>query len=129
MTKRNTKQKDIILDILHQHRVHPTIQEIYMYAKEIFPNIGQATVYRNINKLVEEGTVIKLPNTNNESYHYDINATPHSHLLCKKCGKIIDIFDNDYKEVARKIEKNNMLKIESITIILEGICSECIKLK
>lgn len=127
MTKRNTKQKEIILDILQQHRIHPTTHEIYMHAKEKFPNIGQATVYRNINNLVQEGLLIKLPNTNSESYHYDINIKPHSHLICNCCGKIVDIFDNDYENVIKRIEKNNKLKIDNITVILEGICPKCMK--
>ena len=54
MNTRNTKQKDIILDILEHNRIHPTMQEIYELAKKEDQNIGQATIYRNINKLVED---------------------------------------------------------------------------
>ena len=62
MKERNTKQKQIILDILENNRIHPTINEIYNMAKTKYPTIGQATVYRNVNHLVEEGKLIKIPN-------------------------------------------------------------------
>lgn len=125
MINRNTKQKEVVLDILKKNRIHPTIQEIYELAKENYPNIGKATIYRNIKKLVEEGKLLKLPNSNNESYHYDINIENHNHLLCKKCGKIIDIYDNDYNNAIKKIEKNNSIKVERVIVILEGLCGEC----
>ena len=54
MNIRNTKQKHIILDILNDNRIHPTIYEIYELAKQKYPSIGQATIYRNVNKLVDE---------------------------------------------------------------------------
>lgn len=125
MSNRNTKQKEVVLDILKNNRIHPTIQEIYELARKNYPNIGQATIYRNVKKLVEEGKILKLPNSNNESYHYDINTENHEHLLCKSCGKIIDIHEDDYDNIIRKREKNNLIKIERITILLEGLCGEC----
>lgn len=124
MNSRNTKQKELILNILNQ-KTHPTIQDIYTYAKKQYPNIGQATIYRNVNRLVEERKIVKLPNSDNESYHYDGNVLPHDHLICKHCGKIIDIFDNNYDEILDKIEKNNSIKIDKIVVLLEGTCTSC----
>lgn len=125
MNTRKTKQKEIILDILDHNRTHPTIQEIYSLAKEKNPSIGQATIYRNVNKLVEEEKVLRLPETKDEGYHYDINMAPHNHLICNSCGRIIDLFDNDYDDMLRKIEESNSIKITKSLLILEGICSKC----
>lgn len=127
MNYRNTKQKEIILDILDHHRTHPTIQEIYEYAKEKDPNIGQATVYRNVKRLVEDGMILKLPNSTNESFHYDINTAPHIHLICKNCKRIVDIFDNDYECIIKDIESKYDLSISKTNIMLEGFCSNCKK--
>lgn len=127
MITRNTKQKEIILDILERHRTHPTIQEIYEYARKKNPNIGQATIYRNVKRLAEEGQIIKLPNSTNESFHYDININPHIHLFCHKCNKIVDIFDSDYANIIIGMEKIHNLLINKANIMLEGVCSECLK--
>ena len=127
MKERNTKQKQIILDILENNRIHPTINEIYNMAKTKYPTIGQATVYRNVNHLVEEGKLIKIPNNTNNLDHYDINTSIHSHLICRKCGRIIDIFDNDYTKLFNSFETNKSIKIDKVMIILEGICSNCNK--
>ena len=127
MISRNTKQKELVLDILKHNRIHPTINEIYILAKEKDETIGQATIYRNVNKLVEEKKIIKLPNSTNESFHYDINIEPHAHILCKKCGRIIDIIDDGYNELINTISKNNSLTVDKAVILLEGICSKCNK--
>lgn len=125
MKTRKTKQKEIIYEILKENRIHPTIQEIYLLAKAKYPNIGQATVYRNINKLVEEGSILKLPSTDDESYRYDINIAPHSHLVCNCCGKIVDIFNTNYDKMINYIEEENCIKVTKSLLVLEGICSKC----
>ena len=125
MNKRNTKQKELILNILNKHRTHPTIQEIHQLAKDTYPNIGQATIYRNINKLVEENKVLRLPTIKDEGYHYDINIQKHHHLVCNSCGKIVDLIDNDYDKMILNIEKINSVKITKSLLILEGICDKC----
>lgn len=127
MITRNTKQKELILDILEHHRTHPTIQEIYEFAKEKDATIGQATIYRNVKRLADEGHILKLPNSTNDSFHYDINTTPHIHLLCKKCNKIVDIFDNDYESIIKALENKYSISIEKTNIMLEGLCSNCSK--
>lgn len=127
MNYRNTKQKEIILDILDHHRTHPTIQEIYDFAKEKDQSIGQSTVYRNVKRLVEDGTILKLLNSTNESFHYDINTAPHIHLICTSCKKIVDVLDNDYEAIINDIENKYNLSISKTNIMLEGLCSKCKK--
>ena len=55
MEKRNTKQKEIILDILKdkENMFHPSAGDLVKLVLDAYPSIGQATVYRNINKLVD----------------------------------------------------------------------------
>lgn len=105
------------------------MQEIYSMAKEKNPSIGQATIYRNVNRLVEEKKVLRLPETKDEGYHYDINIVPHNHLVCNTCGKIVDIFDDDYNNMINRLEDNNSVTITKSLLVLEGICSKCKKTK
>ena len=123
MTSRNTKQKEIILDILQANRIHPTIHEIYELAKEKYPSIGQATVYRNINKLVDEGILLKIPTTNN--FRYDINTHTHAHLTCKECGGVVDLFDGDYQKIVINLESKYNVKIDDTNLIFNGLCNSC----
>ena len=125
MEKRNTKQKEIILDILSQkeNMFHPTAQDLVKLVLESNPTIGQATVYRNINKLVDEGILLKIPTTNN--FRYDINTHTHAHLTCKECGCVIDLFDGDYQKIINNLESKYNDKIDDTNLIFNGLCEDC----
>ena len=125
MNERKTKQKDDILKIIKKSKDHPTIKEIYLKVKEINPTIGQATIYRNINRLAEEGKIERLVDPTNE-YHYDGDISYHNHFVCKNCNTIIDIFD-DYQQEKNNIEKTYSVTIEKTRIVYEGICNNCKK--
>ncbi|MGN0709492.1 MAG: transcriptional repressor, partial [Anaerovoracaceae bacterium] len=43
-----SKQKQLIYDIVKSTDTHPTADWIYNKAREKMPNIGVATVYRNL---------------------------------------------------------------------------------
>ena len=125
MEKRNTKQKEIILDILSkkENMFHPTAQDLVKLVLDANPTIGQATVYRNINKLVEEGILLKIPTTNN--FRYDINTHTHAHLTCKECGEVVDLFDGDYQKIVTNLESKYNVKIDNTNLIFNGLCNSC----
>ncbi len=123
MNTRNTKQKEIIYKSIVEDKSHPTINEIIdkINAKKL--GIGQATIYRNLNKLVKEGYIDKI--TFLDSVHYDGNRVPHNHFVCCECGKIMDLFDDDYKCNKEIIEDKYSFKISKIHTTYEGVCLDC----
>lgn len=125
MEKRNTKQKEAILACLKEkeNMFHPTAGDLVRLVLDKNPSIGQATVYRNINKLVEEGILLKIPTNNN--FRYDINTHTHAHLSCKECGCVVDLFDNDYQKNIKNLEKKYKVKIDDTNLIFNGLCEDC----
>lgn len=127
METRNTKQKEIILNILscEENKIHPTISELTALVLKKENSIGQATIYRNINKLVKEGKIKKV-STNNGN-RYDINANLHGHLVCKNCGCIYDLYDENYKKLVAHLEEKYNIAIEDTNLLFDGVCSKCCK--
>ena len=105
-------------------KTHPTIKEVYSKVNQIDPTIGQATVYRNVNKLVDSGQIKRL-STNGEIDHYDGDNSNHYHFICTACNKIIDIFDYEVKEPMNNIEKEHGISIDNFDIVLYGKCNSC----
>lgn len=124
MNTRNTRQRQIILETLQEVRSHPTISEVYQQVLLKDATIGQATVYRNVNKLVEEGLVHRI-STPSDVDHYDGNCREHFHLLCKNCGKINDVVDTDLLLCLNNMDKKHSIKIDRCQVLFEGICKEC----
>ena len=59
---------------------------------------------------------------------FDPNPKPHHHLLCRRCGKILNIeldCPNSCPMIARENTKG--CKVEEVQAYLYGICPECLK--
>jgi len=118
-----TPQRVSIFKIIEGNTSHPSAEDIYQEIVKVNPNISFATVYNTLDKLCELNLLLKL-NIENNKKHYDPNTNQHHHFLCKKCKKIVDIFD-DFKiePTGKLIEK---AKVDGYQINFYGICSECI---
>ena len=58
-----------------------------------------------------------------EEVRFDANTEPHAHFKCRKCGRILDIFDKGLF----KIDCNKYLhNVEEIHIYFIGLCAECL---
>ena len=63
---RNTKQRELILNIINNSYNHPSAYDIYLECKKIIPNISLGTVYRNLNTLIETNSIQKIKTTDNK---------------------------------------------------------------
>lgn len=117
---RNTRQREIVLDIINNSYTHPTAYDIYESCRKIISNISLGTVYRNLSFLVNEG-VIKKIDIGEDICRYDSVEKKHFHFICKKCRKIIDVFDDYFVDVIN-IHGNI---VNDYDINFSGICVEC----
>ena len=130
--KRYSKQREVILKLLEKRKDHPTVDELYVDVKKELPQVGIATVYRNLSELSKEGYVIRIKTRNGGPDRDDADITPHIHFECQNCQKIYDIFPNDiqYQKLNDNI-KNIAQLIEAeatnTNIIITGICKNCLE--
>jgi len=106
---------------------HIDIDNLYESLQTFFPYISLATVYKNINSMVDNGflTEVKVPH---KKSRYEITKESHAHLFCKECGKLEDIFINT-EALYNEAMQNSNYQITDILVTFEGICKECQKLK
>ncbi len=122
--RRKTRQRDIILTVLKDMKTHPTVDEIYDRVKKQLPHISLATVYRNLEKLAENG-MARVVNSGARQMHYDGDMSNHYHIKCIKCGKVADVWG----EINLNLEQDGLdftgFKVTSYSILFEGICRDC----
>lgn len=121
---RFTKQEHIVYDVLLQTKEHPTIKEVYNMVKNVDSKVGQATVYRNINKLVELGKVRKIT-TDPYNVRYDADISIHQHLYCNKCCRVYDVFDDNLINFNKYFKENYDFSVESVDVDIIGKCKDC----
>lgn len=106
------------------------VEEIYNLIKERDEKISIATVYRNLRTLEQQGVVKKLYMAEDSPSFYELNDNDehtHHHLVCRKCGAIIDFDEDMLDSVERTIEEKKGFKIQDHRVVFYGICSECLK--
>jgi Fur family peroxide stress response transcriptional regulator len=120
-----TPQRMVIFRILSESNQHVTVDQVYQKASAEYPMLSPATVYRNMEQMVDAGLLTRL-DLGGSSMRYDTNLDEHHHFVCSKCGKVSDVYleDIQYKMDANRshLEK---AKINSLDLHLQGICEEC----
>jgi len=90
-TLRNSKQRQVILDLLAASPEHMSAEEIYQKARVSQPNISLGTVYRNLDTLSEQGLIIRSSFANGKARYEMAGLDHHHHLICLQCGEIKDL--------------------------------------
>ena len=85
-----TRQRQLIFNIIRAAPEHRTAEEIYDLAKAEMPSLARGTVYRNLGVLVRDGRIRKLEMADAPA-RYDRERRPHPHLVCEKCGRVVDL--------------------------------------
>lgn len=122
--RRNSKQRQLILDTLKSVRCHPTAEDIFQMVREKNPTISLGTVYRNLNLLAEMGEILKL-DLGVDSVHFDGTRQEHGHLVCRNCGQIEDLPCELSESVRSLMEKELHREMETIYLTVTGLCMEC----
>ena len=126
-TLKFTKQRELILKFLYENDGHYTPEEIYMLLKKSYPdvNIGIATVYRTLTLLEDSGIASSISfGTQGKKYELGLKKH-HDHLICTRCGKIIEFFDEMIEDRQEKIAEKYHFKMQDHTMKIIGLCETC----
>jgi Fe2+ or Zn2+ uptake regulation protein len=116
-----TPQRLAMVSLMDQHG-HISVNEIYESIKKSFPTLSLATVYKNINSMVQSSFIKELKIVGYDA-KYELVKEEHSHLICKECGSVEDIFLKTDTIVSDA--QNSGYDIQEVTVQLKGICQNC----
>ncbi|PGM91212.1 transcriptional repressor [Bacillus cereus] len=123
---RITPQRHAILEYLVESMTHPTADDIYKALEGKFPNMSVATVYNNLRVFKEVGLVKELT-YGDASSRFDYVTSQHYHLICEKCGKIVDFLYGGLEQLEEEAAKTTGFVINSHRLEIYGVCPECHK--
>ena len=112
------------MDIIHNTSHHLTAEEIIDDVQSKMPGINKSTIYRTLELLEEIGCVYKSILGDRFIYHH-VTEGHHHHLICHKCGKIIDLDENLFGPVEQSLLARYGFSVNFKHLILNGICKEC----
>ena len=128
-----TKQMSEILNFLQQMEgTHVTVADICDYFKKKGIAVGMTTVYRQLDKMVNEGLVAKyvIDGSSSACFEYTGDSRHECkeqtyHCKCEKCGKLIHLHCDEVESLKKHMMEHHSFEMDSLRTVFYGICNEC----
>lgn len=114
-----------ILEILQSpDNQHISAEDVYKILLDNNEEIGLATVYRVLNQFDDAGIVTRHHFEGGKSVFELSGATHHDHLVCLKCGKVIEFEDEVIEQRQLEVATTNGIKLTNHSLYLYGECED-----
>jgi len=112
-----------ILEVLEQsEHGHMSAEELYRVLRNNDEEIGLATVYRVLTQLETAG-IVRRQRFGEAQAKFEIETGEHhDHMICIKCGKVVEFHDQKIEDEQRKVALENNFIIKGHEMVLYGIC-------
>lgn len=119
-----TPQRLAILKALAGNTSHPTAEAIYELIRRDHPTMSFNTVYKTLEVLEEIGEVAVL-DLGEGKKHFDPDMTPHHHVVCRQCRKVLDVHDQLSAAFSAPEHLKNRYAIDGCQVKFFGLCEDC----
>lgn len=115
-----------ILHILENHdKRHISAEEVYRSLIAAGDDVGLATVYRVLTQFEQAGLVMRHNFEGDHSVFELSHGDHHDHLVCVKCGRVDEFFDEIIEDRQEKIAKNKGFRMTDHALNIYGLCKTC----
>ena len=131
--KYKTKQRQILIDFLKSRSgAHVSASDVCEHFRTMGASIGQSTVYRQLETLVDEGVVSKymVDPSSPACFEYTggrCHEDEHTcfHCKCEKCGKLIHLHCYELEAIKEHLYKGHSFELDIYRTVFYGLCEEC----
>ncbi len=117
-----------ILSILEtSSQRHMSAEDVYKALLSSDEDIGLATVYRVLTQFEAAGLVCRHHFEGGQSVFELNRGSHHDHLVCLRCGKVVEFFEEVIEERQRQIAGQHGFTLEDHSLVIYGMCSDCRK--
>lgn len=121
---KHTRQRELILTAFLEAKGHVTSDDLFQTVREQHPTIGYTTVYRTMKLLAEAGLATER-HFDDGITRYELEQEHHDHLVCEKCGKIIEFECEAIETAQREIARSHGFEVLRHRHELYGNCRDC----
>ena len=123
-----TGERENILGAVMGTDEHFEAEQLLFLMRQKNLRVGKATVYRTLKLLVECG-IVKEVHFSNKQVHYEhtYGQDPHDHMVCRRCGRIIEFDAKDVTRLRTLIAAEHGFHALAHRFQIMGLCGTCTK--
>jgi len=124
--KYTQERKTILKEIFSIHD-HFEADELYLRLRQKGDNrISRATIYRTLPLLEGSGLIRRVVFTEKHTHYERVYGHKHhEHLICLKCGRIIDFYRKSLEDALEDVTRENEFKSVAYKLEITGYCKNC----
>ena len=115
----------MVVEALHGETNHISAEEIYEQVRAKYPYANISTVYRTLELLKELSLVTETELGDGIVRYHPADKGYHHHLICQKCGSIIDLPDSVLLGLREELFNNYGFQADLRHLAVFGLCNRC----
>jgi Fur family ferric uptake transcriptional regulator len=123
--KRNTWQREAVREALGTREGFVSAQALHARMRQAGSPVGLATVYRALADLAAEGDADSLQQDGESLYRACTPGSHHHHLICRGCGRTVEISADPVEQWAREVAAANGFTRPNHVVDVFGYCVDC----
>ncbi|WP_294211375.1 Fur family transcriptional regulator [Pseudobutyrivibrio sp.] len=126
-----TKARDAIIKYLEANtEKRLTAREVFDGIKDSIEGVNRTTVYRNLDKLCDQGELVRFKDPNQDAWYYqfsakDMHCDKHIHARCSRCGRVFHLDDEFVVDFIDKLQTEYKLDLNTAKTMLVVQCKKC----
>ena len=123
-----TKPRRAILRAALGLPVHFDAEQLLALLHQAGERVAKATIYRTLPLLVDSGILKQVRLSDNQAhYEHILEDAPHDHMVCLRCGRIIEFESRRVEQLRDQIARENDFRAVSHRFGISGYCASCAK--
>lgn len=123
--RRMTRQRAAVVELMGELSDFRSAQQLHDELTTRGERVGLATVYRNLQMLVERGEVDVVRVADENLYRKCTVSAHHHHLVCRSCGRTVEFEGDSVEQLARRLAAEHGFVDIDHTLELTGLCHRC----
>lgn len=121
-----TRERRLILREIFGSDDHFEAEDLLLRFRARREKVSRATIYRTFDLLTKAG-LIKKSDFGENHYHYErsYGEEHHDHMICRRCGIVIEFSNPDIEALQDKIAGDYSFEITSHSLQIFGYCENC----
>ena len=120
-----SQSREIILAWVLRSSHHFGAEELATDLDSSQDRVARGPVYRTLQLLEESGVIAKVHGRVRHRYELIVGNSHHDHLICRRCGRMIEFTDRKLPRPACAIAVASGFSPSDCHIQIHGLCEDC----